>query len=95
MTAGQRLGVAEDASEAAIRAAYLAKVKEFPPDRFPDEFEKVRDAYEQLSNPRSRAKAMLFTKDYAEPFSAIAEGLQPQRMFAGPKAWLAVLKDKR
>ena len=46
------LGVAENASEQEIRTAYLSKVKEFPPDQSPQEFEGIRDAYEALRDPR-------------------------------------------
>ena len=48
MDSGEVLGVNQDAGDEEIRAAYLSKVKEFPPDRAPAEFEKIRDAYETL-----------------------------------------------
>ena len=53
MTANERLGVSATASEEEIRAAYLSKVKEFPPDRSPLEFEAIRDAYDALCDPRT------------------------------------------
>ena len=37
MNASETLGVPANASEEEIRAAYLTKVKEFPPDRSPEE----------------------------------------------------------
>ena len=46
------LGVAAQAGAATLRAAYLEKVRQFPPDRCPAEFERVRDAYAILSDPR-------------------------------------------
>ena len=46
------LGISINASEEEIRSAYLAKVKEHPPDRSPEEFERIRDAYETLRDPR-------------------------------------------
>jgi len=48
------LGVPEDANAAEIRTAYLNKIKEYPPEKFPAEFERVLDAYTILSNPRYR-----------------------------------------
>ena len=45
----QVLGIDAEAGEEEIRAAYLRKVKEYPPDRSPREFERVRDAYEILA----------------------------------------------
>ena len=58
MDANEILGVAANAREEEIRAAYLTKVKEFPPDRAPAEFERIRDAYDTLRDPRKRARAM-------------------------------------
>ena len=52
------LGVMPDASDAEIRAAYLRKVREHPPDGQGDAFERVRDAYEVLRDPRRRAEHM-------------------------------------
>ena len=48
----QVLEIDAEAGEEEIRAAYLRKVKEYPPDRSPREFERVRDAYEMLRDPR-------------------------------------------
>ena len=45
------LGVGQDAGEEEIRAAYVRKVKEHPPDRSPEEFERIRDAYDSLRDP--------------------------------------------
>ncbi len=52
MDSGEVLGVNQDAGEEEIRAAYVRKVKEHPPDRSPEEFERIRDAYESLRDPR-------------------------------------------
>ena len=94
MDANEILGVPASASEAEIRAAYLSKVKEFPPDRSPEEFEKIRDAYDTLRDPRKRAKAMLLSTEFAAPLVSLLEGHQSRRIFAGPQPWLDVLKTK-
>jgi len=94
MNPNEILGVPPNASEEEIRAAWLAKVKEFPPDRAPAEFEKIRDAYDTLRDPRKRAKAMLFSTDFADSLvSLIGTGKAP-RIFAGPQPWREVLKTK-
>ena len=55
MTQTEILGVAANASEDEIRRAYLEKVKQFPPDRSPEEFERIRDAYEKpAGSPQPR-----------------------------------------
>ena len=76
----------------AIRDAYLRAVKEHPPDRDPASFERIRDAYEVLKDPRRRAQLVL-EADPCEPFAALAEGRRPARVFAGAEAWLAVLRE--
>ena len=94
MTASERLGIAANASEEDIRAAYLKKVKEFPPDRSPEEFEKIRDAYDSLRDPRRRAKAMLLANDFNKPLVTLLDGIKPKRIHAGPNPWREVLKSK-
>ena len=94
MTASEILGVPENASLEDIRAAYLSKVKEFPPDRSPEEFERIRDAYDNLRDPRRRAKAMLLSKEGDVTLSALLDGVKPGPVFAGPQYWREVLKGK-
>jgi len=50
------LGISRDATDEEIRAAYLLKVREHPPDRSPEQFEQIRDAYEVLRDPRRRLR---------------------------------------
>ena len=91
----QVLGVGPEANDEEIRAAYLQKVKEFPPDRSPVEFEQVRDAYEKLRDPRQRARAMLLSIDPNQPLVALLEGHASPPKFIGPDPWLAVLREKK
>lgn len=94
MSANVVLGVPDNASDEDIRAAYLAKVKEFPPDRSPEQFEKIRDAYDALRDPRSRVRAMLFSNDFMKPLTTLVDGLHAKRIYAGPHVWREVLKSK-
>lgn len=89
------LGVGPDANDEEIRAAYLQKVKEFPPDRAPTEFEQVRDAYERLRDPRQRTRTMLMSVDPRQPLIALLNGRPWQPNFTGPEPWLAVLREKK
>src|SRR5216684_4292839 len=57
--ARQVLAIEAESGDAEIRAAYLRKVKEHPPDRDPQEFERVRDAYEMLRDRRRRMRSLL------------------------------------
>lgn len=88
------LGVSPDATDDEIRAAYLAKVQEHPPDRSPDEFERIRDAYDALRDPRRRMRHRIFAADPTAPFVSLASRGVPVRRFAGPDAWRAVLRGK-
>ncbi|MGC9948610.1 MAG: DnaJ domain-containing protein [Bryobacteraceae bacterium] len=86
------LGVAQEAGEEDIRAAYVSKVKEHPPDRSPEEFERIRDAYESLRDPRRRMRDTLLSVDPFAPFASIVELQAPPRRFVGPQPWLKALK---
>jgi hypothetical protein len=44
----ETLGVAPDASPAAIKAAYHAKLRQFPAHTHPEEFKTIRAAYEAI-----------------------------------------------
>jgi len=90
---GEILGVSLDADDAEIRAAYLRKVKQFPPDRCGEQFEKIRDAYETLRDPRRRTHLMLLSADPQAPLTALLEGQEDDRRFVGPDPWLAVLRE--
>ena len=93
MDARQILDVAVEAGEDDIRAAYLKKVKEHPPDHSPAEFERIRDAYETLRDPRKRMREMLSTGVW-DSFASVLAGAEPERRFVGPQPWLEVLKSK-
>jgi hypothetical protein len=99
MEANEILGVGANAGEEEIRNAYLKKVKEFPPDRSPEEFEKIRDAYDTLRDPRRRARAMFVPAGSGAPvvslpMVSLLEGRRMRRIFAGPQPWREVLKNK-
>jgi len=87
------LGIVSGASEDEIRAAYLRRVKEHPPERSPEEFERIRDAYETLRDPRRRMRNLLLAADPAAPLAALIDGPREHR-FTGPDPWLEVLKGK-
>ena len=88
----QALELTPGATDEEIRAAYLRKIKEHPPERDPAEFERIRDAYEQLRDPRARARSLLFSGDPLAPLAALLVGRRPLRRFVGPKPWLEALK---
>ncbi|KKI98697.1 J domain-containing protein [Prochlorothrix hollandica] len=46
-----RLGVDPEATPAALKTAYHKKLREFPPQKYPEEFKVIRQAYDLLKNP--------------------------------------------
>jgi DnaJ-class molecular chaperone len=85
------LGVPQDAKAGEIRTAYLNKIKEYPPEKSPTEFERVRDAYKILSVPRYRTRLMLQSADPEAPMVTLLDNQKQNRQFVGPEAWLAAM----
>ncbi len=88
------LGVPAGASEENLRQAYLNKLRQYPPDRAPEEFERVRDAYSMARNPQMRMHAMLTADDPEASLVSLLDAAECERAFVGPAPWLAVTKGK-
>jgi len=54
------LQIDHESDDEAIRKGYLAMVQQFPPERFPDEFQRVRAAYESIKTEKARIALALF-----------------------------------
>lgn len=52
----ERLGVSPTATREEVRRAYRALVKKYSPERNPEEFKRLREAYETLGDDASRAE---------------------------------------
>jgi tetratricopeptide (TPR) repeat protein len=50
------LGVEKNATPEVIKRAYFGKVRQYPPERFPEEFKELRAAYDTLSDAKKRAE---------------------------------------
>ena len=77
----QVLGVPETADDAEIKKAYLRKVREFPPDRAPQQFQVVREAFEAVQTRRDRLRYRLFHTELPTP----AMLLEPSSQDAGSR----------
>lgn len=86
------LGISPTATEEDVRAAYLLKVKQYPPDRSPEQFERVRDAYEALRDPRRRARHLLLSVNPGAPLASLLADHPKSRQFVGPQPWVEALK---
>jgi curved DNA-binding protein CbpA len=63
ITAFNILDVSTDASDDDIKKAYLKKVKIYSPEQAPDEFQKIRSAFELINSEDKRIKYQLFNND--------------------------------
>ncbi len=90
--AARILGLSPTATADDVRAAYLREVKAHPPDRDPESFEKLRDAYETLRDPGRQAALALLAGDPEAPLVSLLDGEPPVRRFVGPEPWLAALR---
>ncbi|MEI7769871.1 MAG: J domain-containing protein [Chloroflexales bacterium] len=62
------LGLARSASAEEIKRAYFALVRANPPERNPEQFKRIRAAYERLRDPAQRVEAdMLLIQPWPEP----------------------------
>jgi curved DNA-binding protein CbpA len=64
------------ASDEEIRRRYLELVRQFPPDRAPERFAAIREAYEELRDPIKRLEKQLFVLDVSEPIADIVADFQ-------------------
>lgn len=63
MIAYQILGLNICNDDKVIRDAYLAKIRQYPPERSPDEYKVVRKAYEKIETEQKRIEYFLFGND--------------------------------
>ncbi len=56
-SAYDRLGITADASPAEIKAAYHAKLREFPAHTHPEDFKAIRSAYEAIRKGEAQSSS--------------------------------------
>ena len=67
------LGISEDCNNDTVKKGYLGMVKQFPPERFPDDFQRIRNAYEKIKTEKDRVALELFDKTLPDPKELIRE----------------------
>ena len=87
------LEVQEDADDAGIKKAYLGMVRRYPPERFPDDFQRMYQAYEQIKTVEDRLSYRLFHYTLPEPADIAALLLQKntQQVPTSRKEWQNLL----
>ena len=61
------LGLSRQAGDEDIKRAYFQLVRQFSPERAPEQFREIRTAYEQLRDPANRARLGLFLVQLPPP----------------------------
>ncbi len=69
------LGLPSDADDEAIRRRYLELVREYPPERAPEKFAKVRAAYDSLKDLNTRLQHRLFERGRQDSLDVLIEEL--------------------
>jgi hypothetical protein len=87
------LGVSQEADDNEIRTAYMRKIKEYPPDRCGPEFERIRDAYDQLKDPYRRAEYLILGASLEMPLESLLDDIPATRRYVGPELWLEAMKS--
>ena len=79
------LDVSEDATDEVIKKAYLQKVRQYPPERAPEQFQNIRAAFEAIKTRHQRLKYQLFHSEPPGLNALLERCLQsgtPQRLTA-------------
>lgn len=72
----QVLGIERTADARAIKSAYFGLVRQFPPETHPEEFKRLRAAYEVLSDAEARKRYDAAETDFREYGDGLAEALR-------------------
>jgi curved DNA-binding protein CbpA len=87
------LGVERDATDEEIRSAWIAGVRDHPPDRDPRGFQRLREAYDRVKDPHRRRKEHLFGREDLGSLSKLAAQLGEEKLWMGPGPWLRLVRD--
>lgn len=89
------LNIKETADDDTVRAAYLHAIRHSPPDRDPEGFQRIRQAYEAICDAEKRLAFRLFGPPPLPQFDDLHALLPDERRHIGPSAWLAVLRGSQ
>lgn len=80
------LGVTVDAQDETIRKAYLKGIKRFSPERYPEQFAAISEAYQTLKDENNRLQYELFNKKsgVSSPMEAVVRHFRWNRQRTPP-----------
>jgi len=67
----EALGLDHDADPEAIRRRYLELVRRYPPEREPERFARIREAYDRLRDPVIHLENRLFNLQTTATFDSL------------------------
>jgi curved DNA-binding protein CbpA len=73
----QILGVSHSADDVTIRTRYLELVREFSPERAPERFAAIREAYDRLRDPVLSLENRLFEVSAPFTFESLVADARP------------------
>jgi curved DNA-binding protein CbpA len=89
------LSLPRSSSETDVRRRYLELVRQYPPDRAPERFAEIHQAYDKLRDPVVRIESKLFDLESAGTIAGIiAELRQRLRTARFPTQTLLSLAEK-
>lgn len=86
------LEIDDGADAGEVRHAYLEAVRRHPPDRDPEGFQRVREAYETLRDPGKRSEIELFGTSGLKSLGDLTRTLSSEKKRVGPTPWLRALE---
>lgn len=86
------LGVDEQTDDATLRQAYLDRVRQHPPETDPENFERVRDAYNAIDSEEKRNRWRLLSPRPLEGIAELERRLRTELRRVGPKPWIEVIR---
>lgn len=87
------LNIEENADDEGVRAAYVHAIRQSPPDRDPEGFCRIRDAYEAIRDSEKRLAFRLFGPPPLPRVEELAALIPDERRHIGPTLWLDVLRE--
>ena len=86
------LNIEENADDEAVRAAYVRAIRQSPPDRDPEGFRRIRDAYEAIRDTEKRLAFRLFGPPPLPQLEDMRALISDERQYVGPSLWLNILR---
>ena len=86
------LNIEENADDEAVRAAYVGAIRQSPPDRDPEGFRRIRDAYEAIRDTEKRLAFRLFGPPPLPQLEDVRALIPDERQYVGPSLWLNILR---